>query len=67
LAVASRRWSLFWCGFLVLSGVDAVVTVLQLTGVSSVWMMEALIAPFGLISIPITIWCIRNWPASHPD
>jgi uncharacterized membrane protein YhfC len=65
LAVARRRWRLFWYGFLLLSGVDAVAMSFYLTGqvgTLSPWVMEALIAPFGLVSIPITIWCIRRWP-----
>jgi len=65
LAVARQRWILFWYGFLLLSGVDALATILHLTGqvgTMSPWTMEALIAPFGLASIPITIWCIRHWP-----
>ena len=65
LAVVRKRWSLFWYGFLLLSGVDAVATILHLTGcVGSIspWLMEALLAPFGLVSIPITIWCVRHWP-----
>lgn len=69
LAVARRRLAIFWYGFLLLSGVDAVAMFFSLTGRAdtlSPWTMEALIAPFGLASIPITIWCIRRWPAM-PD
>jgi len=66
LAVASRRWVLFWYGFLLLSGVDAVAMYLHLSGQLnqlSFWTAEAMIAPFALVSVPITCWCIRHWPA----
>ena len=65
MAVARRQWILFWFGFLLLSGTDAVATYMYLTGdVNSMspWVLEAMIAPFGLLSIPITIWCIGHWP-----
>ena len=71
MAVASRRWVLFCYGFLLLSAVDAVAMYLHLSGrVSTMppWTIEAVIAPFGLVSIPITRWCIRHWPsASQPS
>ena len=66
MAVASRRWVLFCYGFLLLSGIDAVAMYLHLSGqlnTMSFWTMEAMIAPFGLVSIPITRWCIRHWPS----
>ena len=65
LAIARGRWSLFFYGFALLSGLDALVMFLYLTGrvgTMSPWAMEALLVPFGLLSIPITIWCIRQWP-----
>jgi uncharacterized membrane protein YhfC len=65
MAVASRRWVLFVYGFLLLSGIDAVAMYLHLSGqlsTLSFWTAEAMIAPFALISIPITRWCIRHWP-----
>ncbi len=66
MAVATRRWVLFWYGFLLLSGIDAVAMYLHLSGslsVLSFWTVEAMLAPFALVSIPITRWCIRNWPS----
>jgi hypothetical protein len=72
MAVASRRWVLFFYGFLLLSGIDAVAMYLHLSGkVSTIsfWTAEAIIAPFAFISIPITCWCINHWPlevASDP-
>jgi len=65
LAVARRRWALFWCGFALLSGVDALATYFWITGLvrtMSPWLMETLLVPFALASIPITIWCVREWP-----
>lgn len=77
LSVARRRWMLFWYGFLLLSGVDALAMFLILmsgrfgftpAGPSlGPWLTEAILAPFGLVSIPILIWCVRHWPALHPD
>jgi hypothetical protein len=69
MAVASRRWSLFWCGFFLMSAMDGVATLFYLTGqVSSLspWAIEAMLVPFGLVSIPIIRWCINNWPVG-PD
>jgi hypothetical protein len=65
MAVASGRWLLFVYGFLVLSGIDAVAMWLHLSGkldTLSFWAMEAMIAPFALVSIPITRWCMKHWP-----
>lgn len=65
LAVARRRWALFWAGFLLLSGVDALATFFWISGqvrTMSPWLMEALLAPFGIVSIPVTIACMRRWP-----
>jgi hypothetical protein len=65
MSVASRRWALFWYGFALLSGIDAVAMYLHLSGkvnTLSFWTAEAMIAPFALISIPITRWCISHWP-----
>ena len=67
MAVASRRWVLFCYGFLLLSGIDAVAMYLHLSGqlnTMSFWTVEAMIAPFALVSIPITRWCIRHWPSA---
>jgi hypothetical protein len=64
LAVARRRWAFFWFGFALLSSVDAIATLFWITGQVRPWLMEAFFAPFGLVSIPITIWCVRHWPES---
>jgi hypothetical protein len=68
MAVATHRCELFWYGFLLLSGVDAVAMYLHLSGqlnTMSFWTVEAMIAPFALVSIPITRWCIRHWPSEQ--
>jgi uncharacterized membrane protein YhfC len=65
LAVARRQWVLFWGGFVLLSAVDALATYLYLTGQVSTlspWTIEMMMAPFGLLSIPIIFWCVRHWP-----
>ncbi len=65
LAVAQRRRVLFWYGFLLLSGADAFATYLYLTdqvGKISPWTIEAMLVPFGLVSIPIIAWCVKHWP-----
>jgi hypothetical protein len=67
MAVASRRWVLFCYGFLLLSGIDAVAMYLHLSGelnTLSFWVVEAMIAPFAVLSIPITRWCVRHWPSA---
>jgi uncharacterized membrane protein YhfC len=69
MAVASRQWVLFCYGFLLLSGIDAVAMYLHLSGnvgTMSFWTMEAMLAPFALVSIPTIRWCIRYWPAGKP-
>ncbi len=65
LAVTKRRWIYFGYGFLLLSGVDAVAMWMYLTGQVgklSPWIMEAMLAPFALVSIPIIVWCVKRWP-----
>jgi uncharacterized membrane protein YhfC len=65
LAVARRQWVLFWGGFGLLSAVDALATYLYLTdqvNTLSPWTIELMMAPFGLLSIPITLCCVRQWP-----
>ena len=64
-AVATHRWTGFWIGFSWLSAVDLVAGVALLTGMTttcSIWCIEAMLAPFGLLSIPLLTWAIRHWP-----
>jgi uncharacterized membrane protein YhfC len=70
LGVARQQQRYFWYGFLLLCGVDAAAMYLILTGkikTMSPWITEAIIALFGLASIPIIAWCTRNWPAREDD
>jgi uncharacterized membrane protein YhfC len=66
LAVARRRAAYFWYGFLLMTVLDGVAGVAYLTGAvtfRSVWWIELAILPFGIISVPILRWCLRQWPA----
>ncbi|MCX7427734.1 MAG: YhfC family glutamic-type intramembrane protease [Planctomycetia bacterium] len=70
LGVARGRW--FWpfvAGFLIMTAIDAVAGYVYLAGLMgkiSVWWIELAIAPAALLSIPILVWCIRNWPDRQP-
>jgi hypothetical protein len=66
LGVARGRWGwpFFW-GFLILTAIDSVAGYAHLTGIlgkTSVWWIELAIAPAAVVSIPVLIWCVRNWP-----
>lgn len=68
LAVARRRWSLFWWGFLLMTGLDAVAGWVHISGQMgriSPWWIELALAPFAVVSILIIAWCIRKWPAQE--
>lgn len=65
LAVAKKRPLLFWWGFLLFAGLDAVAGyahVAEHVGKISTWWIELAILPFALVSIPIICWCTRKWP-----
>jgi uncharacterized membrane protein YhfC len=64
-AVAGRRWLGFWAGFGWLSGIDLLAGVALLTGMttsSSLWLIELMILPFGVLSVPLILWAVRRWP-----
>jgi len=64
LAVAKRRPLLFWWGFLLFAGLDAVAGYAHVAGhvgKISTWWIELAILPFALASVPIIWWCVRNW------
>jgi len=66
-AVAGRRWLGFWAGFGWLSAVDLLAGVALLTGMTtsgSLWLIELMILPFGVLSIPLTRWAVRHWPTT---
>ncbi|HUU10887.1 MAG TPA: YhfC family glutamic-type intramembrane protease [Phycisphaerae bacterium] len=68
LGVARQRWSLFWWGFLLMTGLDAVAGWAHVSGQVgriSFWWLELAILPFAVVSIPIIAWCIRTWPAQE--
>ncbi len=66
-AVAGRRWLGFWAGFAWLSGMDLLAGVALLTGMTtsgSLWWIELMILPFGVLSVPLTRWAVRRWPTT---
>jgi uncharacterized membrane protein YhfC len=66
-AVAGRRWLGFWAGFGWLSGVDLLAGVALLTGMTtsgSLWLIELMILPFGVLSVALTRWAVRRWPTT---
>lgn len=70
LAVARQNRRLFWLGLLLLSGVDAVAMLFHLTGwvrTLSPWVLELLLAPFAVLSVPVIVWCIRHWPTTEDE
>jgi uncharacterized membrane protein YhfC len=69
-AAAGRRWLGFWAGFGWLSAVDLLAGVALLTGMTtsgSLWLIELMILPFGVLSIPLTRWAVRRWPITTSD
>ncbi len=66
LGVARGRW--FWPflgGFLIMTAIDAVAGYVHLAGLIgevSLWWIELALTPAALLSIPILVWCTRNWP-----
>lgn len=64
-AVAGRTWTGFWAGFTWLSLVDLLAGVALLTGMTasdSIWWVELMILPFGILSIPLTRYALKHWP-----
>lgn len=64
-AVARRGWFGFWAGFAWLSALDLVAGVALLTGMTksgSLWWIELMILPFGVISIPLARYALGRWP-----
>ena len=69
LGVARRRWSLFWWGFLIFAGLDGVAGLYHMGAFpagASMWWVELSVLPFGLVSVPLILWCVRHWPGSEP-
>ena len=67
-AVAGRRWLGFWAGFGWLSGLDLVggaglLTVMVASG--SGWLLELMLLPFGVLSLPLIVWAVRHWPSTE--
>jgi hypothetical protein len=65
LAIARGRWSLFWYGFLILTGIDAIagyVHLGELVGSVNLWWVELALLPFALLSVAAVRRCVRGWP-----
>ncbi len=65
LAVARGRWSLFWYGFLILTGIDTIagyVHLAELAGSANLWWVELALLPFALLSVATVRRCVRGWP-----
>jgi uncharacterized membrane protein YhfC len=65
LSVATRRQSLFWAGFLVLTAIDSIAGWVHISGSMgkiNLWWIELALAPFAVASIPIIRWCLAKWP-----
>jgi len=68
MSVAKRRWSLFWYGFLIMTGIDGMAGYFHMTGAVgriSTWWIELSLLPFAALSVPIIGWCLRHWPAER--
>ncbi len=73
-SVAHGRWAGFWAGFAWLSAIDLLAGLALLKGMTtsgSVWLIELMILPFGIASVPLIIWSTRRWavvaPAPEPQ
>ena len=69
-AVAGRRWLGFCAGFGWLSGMDLLAGVGWLTGMvtsASLWLVELMILPFGVLSLPLILSAVRRWPVAEPS
>jgi len=67
LGVATRRWRLVLFGFLLLTGLDAVAGLADesLAGwvvTWNVWWIELTFVPFAVASVPVLLWCWKQWP-----
>jgi len=65
LGVARRRLRLFWWGFLIMTAIDSIAGFVHISGAIgkvSMWWAELALAPFAIVSVPIILWCLRNWP-----
>lgn len=64
LGAATRRWSLFWYGFLILTGIDAIAGYAQLGGLVrtvNLWWVELALLPFALVSFLAVRRGVRGW------
>lgn len=67
LSVAKRRWSYFFWGFMIMTGIDAIAGFAHLSGKIgqfSLWWIELAIGPFAVASVLILRWCLSHWPGN---
>jgi uncharacterized membrane protein YhfC len=69
-AVARRNSLGFWAGFAWLSALDLLAGVALLTGMTqsgSLWRVELMLLPFGLLSMPLIRYATARWPQPEPE
>lgn len=63
-AVTEHKPRFFWAGFLLMTVLDAIAGYFHLAGLInkiSMWWVELILLPFGVISILIIKWCLGRW------
>jgi hypothetical protein len=70
LGVVHKKYLFVFGGFLLFTLLDGIVGALHVAGMVgtiSLWWIELAILPFGIVSVPILVWCYRRWPEQAPD
>jgi hypothetical protein len=65
LGIDKQKYLMAFWGFLLFAMLDGVAGgahAAELIGTASLWWIELAILPFGIISVPILVWCYRRWP-----
>lgn len=66
-AVATRRARWFWAGLWYKSAIDGVATIAivdkYLGTTSAIWILEAIVAAWGLLGLIVTIWIGKRYPS----
>lgn len=68
--VATRRSIYGWCGFALLTLLDAVAGYVLLGGMvatASLWWVELAVTPFAVAGLLATVWCVRRWPRPQSE
>ena len=56
-----------WSGLLAMDLLAGVVLLTGMTTSGSLWLIELMLLPFGVLSIPLTVWAVRRWPSPPAD